>query len=140
MMPETMSASRRRFGFPGILTAGAALAICAASTPARALELEIENGTPWPITALYLAPASSNDFRHNAMAADDGDPLEPDYTFTITDIGPGRYDLRLVMRPDSDCIVRNIEIGQSRAIVVAENGSGNCIELPHPALQVQPAE
>lgn len=130
----------RRRAFQGLAALSALGGIPVSSPAAQALELEIENGTPWSITELYLAPAASNDFRHNALHQEDGAPVDPDYTFTITDIGPGLYDLRVVSLAGDACILRNIDLARSRAIVVAENGGGTCVELPHPALQTVPTE
>lgn len=70
--------------------------------------LQIQNESrDFSIDRLYIAPAEERGQWGPDLLA--GDEVPPGDTFTVTDIPPGLYDVRLVDDSGASCVLRDID-------------------------------
>jgi hypothetical protein len=86
------------------------LSIVAAS-PSRAAEtLRFWNVTNETVTSLRLAPAGSDRFGPNHCANDRDGEVDHDERLRLTEVSPGKYDVRVTLKHGRICTVRGVEL------------------------------
>lgn len=102
------------------------LVLCA---PAGAAErMRFWNLLTSTITQLSLAPAGTNNWGKNQCENDKDKSVDADERLTLTDIEPGRYDVKFADNRGRQCVLRNIEVkgGQPYAFSIEEDDLKNC--------------
>src|SRR4051794_26231821 len=87
-----------------------------AGEPAAGAEpLRFWNPTNETVTSLTLAPAGTDKFGSNQCANDRDGEVDHDERLRLTDVQPGRYDVRLRFKRGRACVVRGVELrGEGR--------------------------
>lgn len=92
--------------FVASLIAAAVVSYTAPPEPAPPPPLQIENvSSDFAIEKLYITQAANGDWGPNLLSGDD---VLPGEVFTVTDIPPGLYDVRLVDETGASCVLKNI--------------------------------
>jgi hypothetical protein len=89
----------------------ALMAILASAIPVAAQSshyLQIENNTGYDVYNLYFSSVYSGVWGNDILGP--RRTFRDSTTFTITDIAPGRYDLKFVDQDHDVCVVRNVTI------------------------------
>jgi hypothetical protein len=88
----------------------------AAAQPALAADkLRFWNLTNATVTSLTLASAGTTAYGPNQCANDRDGEVDHNERLTLTNLTPGRYDVRLGFRQGRVCTVRNVELrGEGR--------------------------
>ncbi|MGB8275817.1 MAG: hypothetical protein WCF16_11200 [Alphaproteobacteria bacterium] len=109
-----------------LLTAIAFLALCSAGYGAE--KLRFWNLTIATVTHLYLAPAGSDKWGKDQCENDPDKSVDSDERLLITDVEPGRYDVKLTDKLGRTCLVRNVEVkgGKPYAFSIEENELKDC--------------
>ncbi len=105
------------------------LALCGAVRPSAAQErLAFWNLTSSTITNLVMAPAGTAEFGANQCANDRDGSVDHDERLRLTDVVPGRYDVRLTTKPGRICTIRNVELkgGGKYAFSLSDNDLTDC--------------
>ncbi len=106
------------------LTSLAALSVFA--TGALALDVEVANKSKTTIAHIYISEVDSNKWGDDQLGDDDDDVIEPGDSYTVEDIEPGRYDLKLVASDKTTCVVHNQRIGSDKTWTVTEEMLDSC--------------
>jgi hypothetical protein len=90
----------------------ASLALVVLAVPASAVDLVVVNQANFSIIhRLYLAPAKSNQWGENKLQ---NQTVAKNGRFTVRDIAPGVYDLKVIDDDDDSCVVPEINIDQNK--------------------------
>lgn len=113
---------RRRRG------AGIALAVMVAATGAAAADKPTRfwNLTTDTITQLSLAPAGTARWGRNQCENDRDGEVEPRERLRITDVDPGRYDLRIAHKSGRVCIAKAVEVRAGEVFAIEEKDLTDC--------------
>ena len=105
-----------------ILCAGVMLA----ASSALALDLEVSNSSKTTIHHIYLSAVGAKNWGDDQLGDSDDDTIEPGDSYTIEDIEPGRYDLKLVAQDGTACIVSNVRFGTDKTWTITEAMLDSC--------------
>ena len=110
-----------------ILATSAALVLTLA-TGSAAERMRFWNLTTVTIQELYLAPAGTTQWSGNQCKNDSDGSVDPDERLAITDITPGRYDVKLKDKKGRSCTVANVELvgGRPYAFSLSDKDLTNC--------------
>ena len=100
------------------------VALLALIAPASAFDLVVVNEASFSaIHKLYLAPAKSNawgeDKLRNQTVAENG-------RFTVRDIPPGVYDVKIIDNDDGSCVVAEINIDENKELRLTDEMMLQC--------------
>ena len=112
----------RRFS----LTFLAALALVATSIGVRALDLELSNASKTPLHHLYFSTVGEKNWGEDQLGDTDEDVVGPGDSYTLTDIEPGKYDLKLVASDGTECVLGNVRFGVDKTWTVTEAMLDSC--------------
>jgi hypothetical protein len=84
------------------------------------------NLTLHTITKLQMSPAGANSWGPDQCRNDRDGTVEHDERLRITDIAPGRYDVRLEDKSGRGCVVRNIEVAPGGIFSIEERQLTDC--------------
>ncbi|HVJ52543.1 MAG TPA: hypothetical protein VM689_08785 [Aliidongia sp.] len=107
----------------------APLLVASLVLPAQAAEkLRFWNLTDVTIVELMLAPAGTEQWGKNQCLNDADKSVSADERLTLTDVTPGRYDVKLTGKSGRACLVRNVELkgGGPYAFSIANGDLGDC--------------
>lgn len=90
--------------------------------------LRFWNLTGFTIKELRLAPAGTAEWGPDQCRNDPDGAVDADERLTLKDIGPGRYDVRLVDKKGRACIVRDVEVlaGKPYAFSISDKDLTDC--------------
>ena len=91
--------------------------------PAFAAKVEVENQTSWEIHEIYFAPTSQDDWGEDHLGEY---VLEAGMTLTLTDVSPGKWDIRLVDEDEDVCVLESVHIKSSETWVVTDDDLLGC--------------
>ena len=99
-----------------------------ASVAVAAERMRFWNTTSGTITELYLAPTGTTQWGPNQCKNDPDGAVDADERLTLTDVAPGRYDVKLADKKGRVCVVRNVEVksGKPYAFSVGESDLTDC--------------
>ena len=86
--------------------------LCALASPALAADLgRFWNLTGETISSLTLAPTGTDRFGANQCANDKDGTVDNDERLRLTNVAPGRYDVRLIFQKGNrQCTVRDVQL------------------------------
>lgn len=104
----------------------AILAACSAGYAAE--RLRFWNTTARTISELYLARPGTGRWGPNQCLNDPDKSVDADERLTLTNVTPGRYDVKLVDKTGRICTVPNVEVvsGRPYAFSISEKDLTNC--------------
>src|SRR5215475_9984458 len=102
------------------------LSIIASSAQAQNKPTRFWNLTVNTITALQLSPAGKQEWGINQCKNDRDGTVDHDERLRITDVGAGRYDVRLVDKTGRTCIVRDIDVKEGAVFTIEEKQLTDC--------------
>jgi hypothetical protein len=90
--------------------------------------LRFWNLTGATITRLELAPAGTQAWGANQTANDPDGAVDADERLKLSDVQPGRYDVRLTDKSGRVCVVRSVEVVADKpyAFSVSEQDLTDC--------------
>jgi hypothetical protein len=108
------------------------IALTSAKTGITAGRMQFWNLTGTAIRHLYLAPAGSTAWGGDQCANDPDGAVDPDERLRLTNVGPGRYDVKLIDARGRTCLVRNVELRGDRpyAFSLSESDLTDCTKAP----------
>ena len=93
--------------------------------PGSAADLVIVNEAHFSIIhQLYIAPAKSNNWSENKLQTRKVARTE---RFTISNVAPGVYDLKVVDDDNHTCVFTDIGIDQTKEWQLTDNAMINCV-------------
>lgn len=113
----------------GTIPTVAAIALLAAGAAGHAAErLRFWNTTAATITELYLAPPGTGAWGPNQCLNDPDKTVDADERLTLTDVTPGRYDVKLVDKKGRRCVVPDVAVvsGRPYAFSISEKDLTDC--------------
>lgn len=93
---------------------------------ACAHELDIVNRSKTTVHHLYLSDSKDAEWGPDQFGNGNKDVVEPGETFTLTDIEPGRYDVKVVAADGTECVIENVRIAESKEWVITESMLDDC--------------
>ena len=84
------------------------------------------NLTANTITALQMSPAGKENWGINQCRNDRDGTVDHDERLRITDVDPGRYDVKFVDKTGRSCIVRNIDVKEGAIFTIEEKQLTDC--------------
>jgi hypothetical protein len=106
------------FGFVALLA-------CAANAADRK-PIRFWNLTSTTIVDFRAAPTGTVDWGPNQCANDRDGAVDHDERLRITEITPGRYDVKLTFKDGRACTVRSIEIKDGAVFSIEDKDLTNC--------------
>ena len=104
----------------------ASLALAASSIGARALDLEVSNESKTTIHHIYMSAVGEQKWGDDQLGDGDEDTIDPGDTYTLSDIEPGKYDLKLVASDGTVCVIGNVRFGTDKVWTVTEAMLDSC--------------
>lgn len=100
----------------------------AATATARAETLKFWNLTENTITQLQLAAPGTDKWGKNQCLNDNDKTVSSDERLKLSDVTPGRYDVRIKDKKGRTCVLRNVELkgGEPYAFSVSEQEMKAC--------------
>lgn len=111
------------------LCASVMLLLIAAVGPARSEAVQqFWNTSTQTFTGVFLAPAGSNRWGANQTANDPDGSVSADERLKLTDVPPGRVDVRLIDKAGRTCLVRGVEVmaGRRYAFAIGNDELTHC--------------
>jgi hypothetical protein len=105
------------------------LALLALAAGAGAAEkFKFWNLTAATITDLRMAPAGTDKWGANQCLNDSDKSVDHDERLTLTDVTPGRYDVKFTDKTGRSCLVKNVEVksGRPYAFSISEKELKDC--------------
>jgi hypothetical protein len=110
------------------LAALAAAALLMAMGAARAIELEVRNESKTKIVHLFMSEVDQKNWGEDQLGADDQDTIDPEDSYTLEDIEPGVYDLKLVAEDGTACVLSNVRFAQGKVWTITEDLLNACVK------------
>jgi hypothetical protein len=82
--------------------------------------------TVYTITALQMSPAGMDQWGINQCKNDRDGTVDHDERLRITDVKPGRYDVKIADKIGRVCIVRNIDVKEGAVFTIEEKQLTEC--------------
>ncbi len=103
-----------------------AVALAMSGMAARALDLEVSNESKTAIHHIYMSAVGEKNWGEDQLGDSDEDTIDPGDTYTINDISPGNYDLKLVATDKTVCVIGNVRFGTDKTWTVTEAMLDKC--------------
>jgi len=84
------------------------------------------NLTLHTIVSLHMSPAGQQAWGRDQCENDRDHEVDHDERLRITDVAPGRYDIRLKDKTGRVCTVRNVEVNDGAVFSVEEKDLSDC--------------
>jgi hypothetical protein len=110
------------------LAALAAAALFIATGAARAIELEVRNESKTKIVHLYMSAVDQKNWGEDQLGADDQDTIDPEDSYTLEDIDPGVYDLKLVAEDGTTCVLSSVRFAEGKVWTITEDLLNACVK------------
>ena len=98
----------------------------ASSLAADRKPIRFWNLTLQTIVSLQMSPAGQQAFGRDQCENDRDHEVDHDERLRITDIAPGRYDVRLKDRTGRVCTVKNVEVKDGAIFSIEEKDLSDC--------------
>ena len=105
---------------------GVALFVMSSGAQAQNKPIRFWNLTVNTITALQMSPAGKQDWGINQCKNDRDGTVDHDERLRITDVNPGRYDVKIADKTGRVCIVRNIDVKEGAVFTIEEKQLTEC--------------
>lgn len=109
-----------------LLIAGVVLALMSSGARAQSKPIRFWNLTVNTVTVLQLSPAGQQDWGVNQCKNDRDGTVDHDERLRITDVNPGRYDVKITDKTGRICIVRNIDVKEGTVFSIEEKQLTEC--------------
>ena len=93
---------------------------------ADGIAVEFKNSSSWEIHHIYLSPVNEKDWGEDQLGDAKDDIIEPGSSFTLTDITPSKYDIKLVDEDGDDCTVGGVSIKASETVDLTDKMLVGC--------------
>ena len=95
---------------------------------ARAFELEVQNDSKTKIVHLYMSAIDEKNWGEDQLGADDQDTIDAADSYTIEDIDPGIYDLKIVAEDGTSCVLGHVRFAEGKVWTITEALLDSCIK------------
>ena len=109
-----------------LLIAGVVLALMSSGAQAQSKPIRFWNLTVNTVTVLQMSPAGKQDWGVNQCKNDRDGTVDHDERLRITDVNPGRYDVKIADKTGRICIVRNIDVKEGAVFSIEEKQLTEC--------------
>ena len=106
-----------------------ALGICVVSREALAadgISIKFDNKSQFAIHHLFLSPVKENEWGPDQLGDKDEDVIEPGETFTLNQIAPNKYDVKIVDEDDDECVVAGVKIAANETVTLNDADLVGC--------------
>jgi len=105
-----------------------ALSICVALGEAHAegVKIKFTNKSDFAIHHIFLSEVKENHWGADQLGDKESDTIEPGDSFTLTDISPNKYDIKIVDEDKDECVVDNVKIAASENVVLTNEDLVGC--------------
>ncbi len=104
------------------------LGLCALSSNAFAegVKVKFTNKSDFSIHHIFLSEVKENDWGPDQLGDGDTDTIEPGDSFTLTDISPNKYDIKIVDEDKDECVVGGVTVAASETVVLTNKDLVGC--------------
>ena len=106
-----------------------ALIVVLSLAPSRAADRKptrFWNLTLHTVVSLQLSPAGQQAWGHDQCENDRDHEVDHDERLRITDIAPGRYDIRFKDKTGRTCVVKNVDVKDGGIFSIEEKDLADC--------------
>jgi hypothetical protein len=101
----------------GKIAFGCAL-LCSANALAEGVSITFKNSSKWEIHHLFLSTTKEKEWGPEQLGKDQ--VIGTGDTFTLTDIDPGKYDMKLVDEDEDECILTGVKLASDQAVEITD--------------------
>lgn len=112
------------------LAIATAFACSLSLSAAKAIELEVQNNSKTKILHLFMSPGDEQKWGEDQLGENDDDTIDPADSYTIEDIEPGIYDLKLVAADGTTCVLTHIRFAAGKVWTIDEALLDACVKQP----------
>jgi hypothetical protein len=109
-----------------LMIVGVVLVLMNCGAQAQDKPIRFWNLTVNTITALQMSPAGKQDWGINQCKNDRDGTVDHDERLRITDVNPGRYDVKIADKAGRVCIVRNVDVKEGAVFTIEEKQLTEC--------------
>lgn len=95
---------------------------------ARAFELEVQNDSKTKITHLYMSAIDEKNWGEDQLGENDQDTIDAADSYTIEDIEPGIYDLKIVAEDGTSCVLGHVRFAEGKVWTITEALLDSCVK------------
>lgn len=95
---------------------------------ARAFDLEVQNESKTKITHLFMSAIDEKNWGEDQLGENDQDTIDPADSYTIEDIEPGIYDLKIVAEDGASCVIGHVRFAEGKVWTVTEALLDSCVK------------
>ena len=101
----------------GKLTFGCAL-LLSSNALAEGVSITFKNSSKWEIHGLFLSTTKEKEWGPEQLGKDQ--VIGTGETFSLTDIEPGKYDMKLVDEDEDECVITGIKLASDQAVEITD--------------------
>jgi hypothetical protein len=90
------------------------------------IQMKFVNKSKWPIHHLYLAPTKEQSWGPDQLGSEETNILQPEASFTVMNIPPNKYDMKIVDADGDECVVPGIKIAASEVVEITDENLLGC--------------
>ena len=109
-----------------LLVALAAAVVVPPAASAGGISIQFKNSSKWSIVHIYISPAKENEWGPDQLGDADTDVIEPGATFTLTNVAPGKHDMKIVDEDGDECIVASEKLGNDTLYDISDADLVGC--------------
>ena len=95
---------------------------------AKAIELEVQNNSKTKIVHLFMSGIDEQKWGEDQLGENDDDTIDPADSYTIEDIEPGIYDLKVVAADGTTCVLSHIRFSAGKIWTIDEALLDSCVK------------
>jgi len=109
-----------------ILVCAAALSAFATSAFAEKVSVDFENKSKWAIHQIFLSSSDTKEWGPDQLGDKDSDVIASGGKFTLNQIEPGKYDMKIVDEDGDECVLASLKLGQNKVVDITDENLLNC--------------
>ena len=109
-----------------ILVCAAALSTFATSAFAAPVSVEFQNTSDWTIQHIYLSSTATKEWGPDQLGDKDSDVIASGGKFTLNQIEPGKYDMKIVDEDGDECVLSSLKLGENKVVDISNENLLNC--------------
>lgn len=119
-----MTLTMRRLGYLA-LSLGLGFVAQSASAGDK-VSIKFTNKSDFSIHHIYLSETKENEWGPDQLGDKHSDVVEPGSSFTLTDIKPNKYDIKIVDEDEDECVVGGVKVAASENVILTNKDLVGC--------------
>jgi len=90
------------------------------------ISIKFTNKSDYSIHHIYLSESKENEWGPDQLGDGDADVIDPGESFTLTDISPNKYDVKIVDEDQDECVVGGVKVAANENVILTNKDLVGC--------------